>query len=170
MVRNGNTVPDSPTPSLSPSQIRPPISVATSTFNHSIFTPFSSEGWVLYLLRFVERFLKINGNPFEKLKPFIWYLRVIHVKNNNLYLFTPMRITTNQMAYVHYTCTRVAYGYPFFLLKTVVLADCPKLNKRLDAGVFSGGSYSTMRLSQPTFFSLVFFPIANLLCKIALYT
>ncbi|XP_026822638.1 dorsal root ganglia homeobox protein [Rhopalosiphum maidis] len=37
-------VPDSPTPSLSPSQIRPPISVATSTFNHSIFTPFSSEG------------------------------------------------------------------------------------------------------------------------------
>ncbi|VVC26745.1 Hypothetical protein CINCED_3A017776 [Cinara cedri] len=41
---NGNAVPDSPTPSISPSQIRPPISVATSTFNHSIFTPFSSEG------------------------------------------------------------------------------------------------------------------------------
>ncbi|XP_050425176.1 paired mesoderm homeobox protein 2B [Adelges cooleyi] len=43
---NGTTVPDSPTPSLSPSasQVRPPVSVATSTFNHSIFTPFSSEG------------------------------------------------------------------------------------------------------------------------------
>ncbi|XP_050524625.1 homeobox protein ceh-37 [Daktulosphaira vitifoliae] len=44
-TENDTNVPDSPTPSTSPaSQIRPAISVGTSTFNHSIFTPFSTEG------------------------------------------------------------------------------------------------------------------------------
>lgn len=123
-------------------------------------------------------YLKINYDPSEKLKPFIQYLRIIHVtlkkkKKQSLFIYiTPVLrkyITAEQMAYVP-ICVRMAYGYPFFL-KIVVLADCPKLNKRPDAGVFTEGSFSMTRLSQPTFFFACFFlSIANLLCKIALYS
>lgn len=85
-------------------------------------------------------------------EPFIW-------NNNELYLFILHQYTrkhNHQTDGVRVLCVRVAYGYPFFL-KIVVLADCSKLNKRPNTGVFSEGSFSITRLSQPALLLLFFY-------------